>query len=29
MPGVIHFEIVADKPERAMIFYKVFGWEVQ
>ena len=24
---VIHFEIVADKPERAMKFYKVFGWE--
>jgi uncharacterized protein len=28
MPRVIHFEIVADKPERAMKFYKeVFGWE--
>jgi hypothetical protein len=26
MPRVIHFEIVADKPERAMKFYKeVFG----
>ena len=28
MPRVIHFEIVADNPERAMKFYKeVFGWE--
>jgi predicted enzyme related to lactoylglutathione lyase len=28
MPRVIHFEIVADRPERAMKFYKeVFGWE--
>lgn len=28
MPRVIHFEIVADKPERVMKFYKeVFGWE--
>jgi predicted enzyme related to lactoylglutathione lyase len=28
MPRVIHFEIVADKPDRAMKFYKeVFGWE--
>jgi uncharacterized protein len=28
MLRVIHFEIVADKPERAMKFYKeVFGWE--
>jgi predicted enzyme related to lactoylglutathione lyase len=28
MPRVIHFEIVADKPERTMKFYKqVFGWE--
>ena len=28
MPKVIHFEIVADNPERAMKFYKeVFGWE--
>ena len=28
MPRVIHFEIVADKPERAMKFYKeVLGWE--
>jgi uncharacterized protein len=28
MPRVIHFEIVAHNPERAMKFYKeVFGWE--
>ena len=28
MPRVIHFEIVAYNPERAMKFYKeVFGWE--
>ena len=28
MPRVIHFEIVADTPERVMKFYKeVFGWE--
>jgi uncharacterized protein len=28
VPRVIHFEIVADKPERAIKFYKeVFGWE--
>ncbi len=28
MPRVIHFEMVADKPERVMKFYKeVFGWE--
>lgn len=28
MPRVIHFEIVADNPERAMKFYKeVFGWK--
>ncbi|TLX89423.1 MAG: VOC family protein [Thaumarchaeota archaeon] len=28
MPRVIHFEIVADNPERAIKFYKeVFGWE--
>lgn len=27
MPRVIHFEIPADKPERAVAFYeKVFGW---
>jgi uncharacterized protein len=28
MPRMIHFEMVADNPERAMKFYKqVFGWE--
>jgi predicted enzyme related to lactoylglutathione lyase len=28
MPRVVHFELVADNPERAMKFYKqVFGWE--
>ncbi|MGB8934825.1 MAG: VOC family protein [Candidatus Nitrosopolaris sp.] len=28
MPRVVHFEIVADNPERAIKFYKeVFGWE--
>lgn len=28
MPRVIHFEIHADQPERAMRFYQsVFGWE--
>jgi hypothetical protein len=28
MPRVVHFEISADDPERAMEFYtKVFGWE--
>ncbi|HEX3043728.1 MAG TPA: hypothetical protein VHY08_03160 [Bacillota bacterium] len=27
MPRVIHFEILADQPERAAGFYqKVFGW---
>ncbi len=30
MPRVIHFEIPADDPERAVKFYKkVFGWEIQ
>jgi len=30
MPRVIHFEISADEPERAVAFYQqVFGWEVQ
>jgi len=30
MPRVIHFEIPADKPERAVQFYKdVFGWQFQ
>jgi len=29
MPRVIHFEIYADNPERAVNFYtKVFGWKV-
>jgi predicted enzyme related to lactoylglutathione lyase len=28
MPRVIHFEISADDPERAVAFYRdVFGWE--
>jgi predicted enzyme related to lactoylglutathione lyase len=28
MPRVIHFEVSADEPERALAFYKnVFGWE--
>jgi predicted enzyme related to lactoylglutathione lyase len=30
MPRVVHFEISADKPDRAVEFYKnVFGWNVQ
>jgi uncharacterized protein YndB with AHSA1/START domain/predicted enzyme related to lactoylglutathione lyase len=30
MPKVVHFEIPADDPQRAIKFYeKVFGWEVQ
>jgi len=30
MPRVIHFEIPAENPERAMDFYKnVFGWTFQ
>lgn len=29
MPRVIHFEIQAEKPERAVEFYsKVFGWNI-
>ena len=29
MPKVVHFEIPADNPERAIEFYKkVFGWEI-
>jgi predicted enzyme related to lactoylglutathione lyase len=29
MPRVIHFEISADEPERAVKFYQdVFGWEI-
>jgi uncharacterized protein len=30
MPRVVHFEIHADNPERAVAFYqKVFGWQFQ
>jgi predicted enzyme related to lactoylglutathione lyase len=30
MPRVIHFEINADQPERAVKFYsEVFGWKIQ
>jgi predicted enzyme related to lactoylglutathione lyase len=30
MPRVVHFEINADDPERAIQFYtRVFGWKVQ
>ena len=30
MPRVIHFEITADQPERAVKFYEeVFGWKTQ
>ena len=30
MPRVVHFEINADEPERAIRFYKnVFGWTVE
>ncbi|MDI6645218.1 MAG: VOC family protein [Methanobacteriaceae archaeon] len=30
MPRVIHFEIPADDPERAVKFYEnVFGWEIE
>ena len=30
MPRVVHFEICADQPERAVEFYQsVFGWEVR
>ena len=30
MPRVIHFEISADEPERALAFYaSVFGWDIQ
>lgn len=29
MPRVVHFEISAEKPERAVRFYeKVFGWKI-
>ncbi len=30
MPRVVHFEIGAEKPERAVKFYeKVFGWKIE
>jgi predicted enzyme related to lactoylglutathione lyase len=30
MPRVVHFDIVADDPERAVAFYRdVFGWQIQ
>jgi len=30
MPRVIHFEIPADDPDRAVAFYKkVFGWKIE
>ncbi|MDM7911829.1 MAG: VOC family protein [Methanotrichaceae archaeon] len=30
MPRVIHFDISADQPERAVKFYtEVFGWKIQ
>ncbi len=30
MPRVVHFEIPADSPARAVEFYKkVFGWDIQ
>lgn len=30
MPRVIHFEVTADEPERAVKFYEdVFGWKTQ
>lgn len=30
MPRVVHFEIDAEKPERAVKFYeKVFGWKIK
>ena len=30
MPRVVHFEITADDPERAIAFYEaVFGWEIR
>jgi uncharacterized protein len=29
MPGVVHFEISADQPERAVKFYEqVFAWQI-
>jgi predicted enzyme related to lactoylglutathione lyase len=30
MPKVIHFDLTADDPERAIAFYQsVFGWKVR
>jgi predicted enzyme related to lactoylglutathione lyase len=30
MPRIVHFEVNADNPERAVEFYtKVFGWKVE
>lgn len=30
MPKIIHFDIAADQPERAVQFYKkVFGWKIE
>jgi predicted enzyme related to lactoylglutathione lyase len=30
MPRVVHFEICADRPDRAVEFYQnVFGWEIR
>ena len=30
MPRVVHFEVEADQPERAIKFYEtVFGWKIQ
>ncbi|MEP7198698.1 MAG: VOC family protein [Chloroflexota bacterium] len=30
MPRVVHFELAADDPERAVQFYQgVFGWKIQ
>ena len=30
MARVVHFELAADDPERAILFYeKVFGWKIQ
>jgi predicted enzyme related to lactoylglutathione lyase len=30
MPRIVHFEIPADEPERAVEFYrKAFGWEIK
>jgi len=30
MPRVVHFEIDAEDPERAIMFYeKVFGWKIE